>query len=276
MPKTLFRFIKQVACLAQKCVDADLIQISDPSGNGYDAWKHVVLHYLRIHKDESYRSVMDVASEMDRVRRLLGFGLFDFPDYSTIYYSFDRTPMSVWRLFLKRSSELLDQSGHAAVDSTFFERRQASPHYLRRTDRSVETLKITFLIDTADQAILDVHCSAKWPNDAKIGPQLAARNMEQMQSLAADKGYDSAAFRTQLRESDVRPLIKHRLYRPIDHAHNARIDSDRYNQRSLTETVNSTIKRTIRDAVSSRAWFRQFREIVIAASVHNVRRSVQP
>lgn len=213
---------------------------------------------------------------MDRVRRLLGLPIDGFPAPSTLYRSFDRAPMYVWRALLNRSSDLLDRSGHAAIDSTFFTRWQASPHYLRRIDRKVDTLKITFLIDTQDQAILDVHCAAKWPNDAKVGPELAARNMDQLKSLAADKGYDSAAFRAQLRENGVRPLIKHRLYRPIDHAHNARMDEDRYNQRSLTESVNSAVKRSILDSAGSRAWYRQFREIVLAASVHNVKRAIRP
>ncbi|MFB6086727.1 MAG: IS5/IS1182 family transposase, partial [Halodesulfurarchaeum sp.] len=59
-------------------------------------------------------------------------------------------------------------------------------------------------------------------------------------------------------------------------AHNARLDTDLYNQRALTETVNSSIKRSILDSVSARAWYRQFREIVLAASVHNVKRAVKP
>lgn len=274
--KTLFRFVKQVASLAQKYCDAAIVQVSNPSGNGFASWKHVVLHYLRIHRDATYEAVVDLASEMDRVRRLLGLPIHGFPAPSTLYRSFDRAPMRVWRALLTRSSQLLDHSGHGAVDSTFFTRRQASPHYLKRVERSVETLKITFLIDTAEQAILDVHCSAKWPNDAIIGPKLTSRNTEKLRSLAADKGYDSAAFRQQLRDQGIRPLVKHRLYQPIDHAHNARMDADRYNQRSLTETVNSAIKRSITDSVGSRAWYRQFREIILAASVYNIKRAVTP
>ncbi len=274
--KTLFRFIKQVASLAQKHSATGLIEISNPIGNGYAGWKHVVLHYLRIHKEESYAGVVDLASEMDRVRALLDLGRYEFPSASALYRSFDRAPMWVWRRLLSRSVELLDQCGHAAIDSTFFARRQASQHYIKRTGRSIDKLKITFLIDTADHAILDVHCSAKWPNDAKIGPKLTARNYDKIESLAADKGYDSKAYRDELRSEGIRPLIKHRLYNPIDHAHNARQSDELYNQRSLSETVNSTIKRSIRESVSSRAWFRQFREIVLVASVHNVRRSISP
>jgi len=60
-------------------------------------------------------------------------------------------------------------------------------------------------------------------------------------SLAADKGHDW----NRLREEGVRPLIKHRECRPIDFAHNARIDVAAYGQRALSETVFSTIKRAV-------------------------------
>jgi len=56
-------------------------------------------------------------------------------------------------------------------------------------------------------------------------------------------------LRKKLCEEGVRPLIKHREYQPIDHAHNARIDGPRYRQRAMCETVFSTIKRTLGDAV---------------------------
>jgi len=273
--KTLFRFVKQVASLAQKHSAAGLSKVSNPSGYGFAGWKHVVLHYLRIELGATFAEVVDWASEMDRVRAVLNLSIDGFPHPSTLCRSFNRTPMSVWRVLLSRSARLLERSGHMAVDATFFTRQRASPHYLRRIDRSVETLKATLLVDVADQAIIDVDCSTRWPNDAKIGPKLARRNVDALVSLAADKGYDSAEFRTQLRENGVRPLIKHRLYRPIDHAHNARLDDDRYNQRALVESVNSSIKRSIRETVGSRCWFRQFRELVLVASVYNVNRAIQ-
>jgi IS5 family transposase len=56
------------------------------------------------------------------------------------------------------------------------------------------------------------------------------------------------------REEGVRPLIKHREFRSIDHAHNARIDRPRYRQRAIWETVFSTIKRTLGNAARARTW----------------------
>ena len=57
--------------------------------------------------------------------------------------------------------------------------------------------------------------------------------------VAVDKGYDQNVLRERLRELAIRPLIKHRIMALYDHAHNARIDDDRYVQRSMSETVNA-------------------------------------
>ena len=63
MTKALFRFVKQVASLAQKHSAAGLLKVSNPTGNGFAGWKHVVLHHLRIHLEESYAGVVDVAQK---------------------------------------------------------------------------------------------------------------------------------------------------------------------------------------------------------------------
>ena len=71
MAKTLFRFVKQVASLAQKLTYAALIEISNPAGNGFAGWKHAVLLYQKFHMDATYEEIIDWAEEMDRIRLLL-------------------------------------------------------------------------------------------------------------------------------------------------------------------------------------------------------------
>ena len=73
----------------------------------------------------------------------------------------------------------------------------------------------------------------------------------------------------------VRPLIKHRKFRLIDHAHNARIDGPRYRQQAICETVFSSIKRTLGDAVRARTWYGEFRELVLMCVVHNIKRALK-
>jgi hypothetical protein len=87
--------------------------------------------------------------------------------------------------------------------------------------------------------ITDIHATTSKKHDAKIGPQVARRNAGDLRSLAADRGYKTKVFRDELRDNGIRPLIKHRIMNQLDHAHNARMDGDRYHQRSMSKTVLS-------------------------------------
>jgi len=75
----------------------------------------------------------------------------------------------------------------------------------------------------------------------------------------------------------VESEINHRIYSysSLDHVHNARMDCDRYLQRSMSETVFPSIKRTLDSAVRARSWHLEFREMVLKAAVCNLRRSVR-
>ena len=94
-------------------------------------------------------------------------------------------------------------------------------------------------------------------------------------SLAVGKDYDAKAFRDELRDNGVRPLIKHRLHNSLDHAHNARMDSDSYNCRRMVETVFSAIKRTLGSAVRARSWPLGFREMILRCAIYNFHRTVR-
>ena len=47
-------------------------------------------------------------------------------DPTTFYHLFDRYTVYIWRALLRISAQQHSQSGHVALDSTFFERTQAS------------------------------------------------------------------------------------------------------------------------------------------------------
>jgi IS5 family transposase len=267
------RFTSKAVTLAKNAVGGRGEVAAPEGGGGFADYALVSLHCLRVYLDESYRNALDLLSEMPHILGEIGLEEGDLPDHSTLVKAFDRFEMKVWRVLLRLSSELHDPSGHAAIDATFFDRENASKHYCRRTNYRVQTLKTTALVDTDTQAILDVHCTTEKTHDTQLGWQVACRNAGDLRSLAADKGYDWMDLREKLREEDVRPLIKHRIFQPIDHAHNARVDGPRYRQRSMCETVFSSIKRTHGDAVRARTWYREFRELVVKCVVHNIKRT---
>ena len=267
------RFTSKAVTLAKNAVGGRGEVAAPEGGGGFADYALVSLHCLRVYLDESYRNALDLLSEMPQIYGEIGLEEGDLPDHSTLVKAFDRFEMKIWRVLLRLSAQLHDPSGHAAIDATFFDRENASKHYCRRTNYRVQTLKTTALVDTETQAVLDVHCTTEKTHDTQLGWQVACRNAGDLHSLAADKGYDWMDLREKLREEDVRPLIKHRIFRPIDHAHNARVDGPRYRQRSMCETVFSSIKRTHGDAVRARTWYREFRELVVKCVVHNIKRA---
>jgi len=111
------------------------------------------------------------------------------PDPTTFYHFFDCYAMYVWQALLRISAQQRPQSGHVALESTFYERKQALQHYLQRCGRSVKTVKATTLTDTESLAVLNVHCCIERGHDTKAGPRVACRNAGDLRTVAADDGF---------------------------------------------------------------------------------------
>jgi len=270
------RFIGEVVPVAQRVTGDGDESAAPEGGGGFADYAFVSLHCLRIYLDTSYRMTIDLLKEMPQIIGEIGLEAADLPHPSTLCKAFDEMGMNVCRVLLRQSAQLHDPSKHGAIDATFYERSAASRHYCQRTSYRVQKLKVTKLVDTDTQAVLDVHCSTtREGSDADLCAQIARRNAGDLLSLAADKGYDKKALREALRDLNIRPLIKHRIFAAYDHAHNARIDDNRYNQRSMTETVNSAVKRSLGFAVRARSWYREFREIALMCVVYNIKRAVK-
>ena len=188
--------------------------------------------------------------------------------------AFDRLEMAVWRVLLNVSLTDLPVNGVTGIDASGFERAHASTHYTKRTNLTIQQLKTTLLVDTATNAVLDIHVTTARKHDTQIAPQVVKRNAASIKVLTGDKGYDDQKLRHLARDHDIRPLIKHREFTSLHKAWNARLDTDLYHQRNMNETVNVTIKQKFGAFVRSRLWWKQFRELVIKCVVHNVERSL--
>ena len=109
----------------------------------------------------------------------------------------------------------------------------------------------------------------KKPHDTQVRRQVLTRNLNRLQTVTADKGYDWDDLRKELREADVRPVIKHREFYQLDMAHNARHNADTYHQRSIIEAIFFALKQRYGDTLRARTRFGQFRELVLKAAVRN-------
>jgi len=234
--------------------------------------QHAVIICLKIRSGSTYVEIVERLVEEPRIRKALE--LEEVPHPTTLVKAFERLETELWRIFLQASAEILERNGIVGVDASGFERSHASRHYTKRAKLHIQELKTTLLVDTEENAILDVHIAASRKHDTQIGPQLVKRASKFIEILLGDKGYDDKDFRKLCRKLGIRPLIKHREFTSLHKAWNVLLDDDLYGQRNQNESVNSTIGRKYESNVFSRKWYKQFREIVAKCIVHNLERAI--
>ncbi|SNR43206.1 IS5 family transposase [Halorubrum vacuolatum] len=266
LPKSqLLRFVEQAYHLAQRAVAR---YSSKFSKRRYTLHQYIVLLCLKVRKNTTYRTLLDELIEMPRIRSAIN--LEELPSPSMLCKAFNRLDMAVWRVLLNLSVALLPTNGVVGIDASGFDRGHASKHYTKRAKLTIQQLKVTLLVDTRSNAILDVHVTTTRKHDSKIAPSLIKRNSDEVAILFDDKGYDDQKIRALAREDDVRPVIKHREFSPLHKAWNSRLDADLYGKRSQNKTVNSRLKRKYGAFVRSRRWWKQFRELAIGCLTHNL------
>ncbi len=204
VPKSrLLQFVEQAYHLARRVVPR---YSSKFSKRQYTLHQHIVLLCLKVRKNTTDRMLLDELIEMPRVRKAIG--LEELPSPSTLCKAFSRLDMTVWRVLLNLSGSLFPTNGVVSIDASGFDRSHASKHYTKRAKLTIQQLKVTLLVDTRSNAILDVHVTTTRKHDSQIAPSLIKRNTSEIATLLGDKGYDDQKIRTLARESGVRPLIK--------------------------------------------------------------------
>jgi len=73
----------------------------EPFTGGFARWVDIVLHCFRVEEEHSYRETLNRLEYTAELRELLDLDQDEFPDYTTIYKSFDRLKMWVWRALLR-------------------------------------------------------------------------------------------------------------------------------------------------------------------------------
>jgi len=270
----LARFTKRCVALSQKAVEDGSQPAVRLGDGGYADWVIVAIHGLREYLDHPYRRLLDVLREMPGIVKELDLTPAELPDFTTLCARKQALEMAVWRVLLRLSASLHDNGEVQAIDSTSLAQRSSSYNYAKRVPDTFESVKITALVDCDSGAVLDVHCSMNYPHDTQIGWQVLRRNLDQLHTVAADKGFDWDDVRHKLRSEGIRPVIKHREFYGLDAAHNARIDDDTYHRRSIVEAIFFALRKRFGSTLRARTWFGQFREVVLKAAVRNIEQAI--
>lgn len=258
----IIRFVKALSRQAERLPEYS----SKFSRKDYTMRQHVVMLCLKIRTRQRYREFCEILELMTEIKDLLG--LSKVPHWTTLDKAFLRLQSCVLAALLQAES-----SGFASIDATGFDRRHASKQYLNRCGMHIKSLKATFLVDVHKQEILDVHCTTTRKHDTKVVLPLSERH--RLKILCGDMGYDDSKVRRTLRSRGVRPLIPHREFMNKHKHWNSLMDKKLYHKRSLSETVNSVIKRKYSDTLYSRNWRSQFKEMALLAIVYNIDRRIR-
>jgi len=275
VPSKLARFTDRCVALSQKAVGKDPNPPLRKGESGYADWVIIALHGLREYLDLPYRRLLDVLSEMPKIVGKIGLSVENLPDFTTLCTRKQDLKMGVCRRFLRLPANLFDNGEIQAIDSSSIAHRSSSWNYLKRVEDTFESVKTTILVDCESRAILDIHCSKNLPHDTQIARQVLTRNLKQLRTVVADKGFDWDDLRKKLRKEGIRPVIKHREFYSLDAAHNARIDDETYHQRSIVESIFFALRKRFGSVIRARTWFGQFRELVLKSATRNIEQSLR-
>ncbi len=236
------------------------------SRKDYTLRQHVVLLCIKVKTKQRYREFCEIIDLMPEIKQILG--LDKIPHWTTLNRNFLCLKKSILMTLL-----YVESSGFASIDATGFDTRHASKQYLNRCGMHIKSLKATFLIDVNKQEIIDLHHTTTRKHDTKI--VLPITKHHRLKVLCADKGYDDIKVRKSLKDRGIRVMIPYRKFTTKQVYWNSLFDKKIYHKRSLSESVNSSIKRKYTDTLCSRHWRNQFKEMTLLAIVYNIDRRIR-
>lgn len=236
------------------------------SRKDYTQWQLLTLLCFMKRYRLKYREFWEILHTATKLLETLG--LDKIPHWTTLNKFFLRLTNKILTILLELSAN--SNVIEASIDASGYDRHYASKHYVRRCKMTFGDLKVTKIIDVHRLSVHRIHCTTARMHDSRIILPLYRKVNAKIRVLYGDGGYDAKFIRNSLRFDRTRPVIKHRIFWNIDKAHNARMKD--YGKRSMSECVNSMIKRRYGDFVSCRSWNNQFKEMTLKCLVHNIDR----
>ena len=241
------------------------------SRKDYTQWQHVALLCIKERTRQKWEEFPDLLENMPYLCEIIG--LEKIPHFTTLNKFFLRLKGKMLLVMILMTAGRA--SGNASIDATGLDCGHNSKHYVKRCKITIKSMKTTLLIDTEEQKITNVNCTASRRHDSKLLLPLVKKTRQRIRILCGDKGYDDKEIRDWLREHGIRPLIPHREFKNIHKAQNERMNKKDYNQRVKNETINSVIKRCYRDFLSSHEFKNQKKEVFLLCIVYNIDRDVK-
>lgn len=256
------------------------MRFSSFSKKMYGNFTHVFLLVYRQRLNASYRRFVQIAHENNLQRMLC---IKRIPHFTTLQKFMHKMDKGLFEKMVRACRRLLSlKEIEASIDGTGFSNTNPSHYYAKRID-GVEPRNFTktvFLTDNRSKLILNMRTHSDNSNETLDFVPLLKEMTRVLRSVLADKQYDSMKNRMFCRENGIDVHIPFRAYpqsRAQEFGARSRrvlferaFDEAAYRRRSLIESVNSAIKRTLGGYVRSRRADSQQKEVTLKAVAYNL------
>ena len=272
------------------------LRFSKFSNRLYTVWQHCVILVLKELEGKSYRGIIELLEDCDRVCAFIG--LRCLPHFTTLQKFAQRIKTTVLERvlagFIRAETRLkklvlgVDSSGFKLTKASFYYTTVIKRNGGKAVKRIRKYLKTALIVELRKQLIVAQKLRRGPSNDAKdfIPLLKKACKVSPIKLAVGDKGYDSEenhrASREELGVEDTiipprnenvprwktkgkyRKELKKKGYKKED-----------YNQRNKNETVFSVMKRLLGEAVTSRKTGMQNKEMILKMIAYNAHRTIR-
>jgi len=245
---------------------------------------NIKLTFLVAYKEKlnvSYRRFTEICKE-NNIQRMLC--LKKIPHYTTLQKFVQRTNKTIFEKLVKACRKILNLKNiETSIDATGFSNTNPSHHYCKRINKHVKNYtKTTFLTDNKTKLILNVKTVSDHTHDTMFFKPMIQEIKKSIKLVLADKGYDSQENRKYCFDNNIEVHIPFRQWSKTRKQlanipskrmlAEKRFDQTKYNQRSIIEAINSSIKRTLGSYVLARNASQQQKQVTIKALTYNIER----
>jgi len=243
-----------------------------------------VKFYLLLLKEESKKSYRDITEFIKRNGIHRNLMLKKIPHFTTLQKFLQRIGEDAFRRVVQKIYACLKKDEKiVGVDSTGIEIIHASAHYLKRIEEEKATfVKASLMVNASSRAIADCYAVAGKPHDMKmLQEHLKCIQGHKFGHFVADKAYDSNELYWKLKKMGIVMVVPQRQFRKegfytrtrgsiISRKREKLFDEEIYHQRSLVESVNSSIKRRFGSFVNSTRAQNMVKQVYLKAALYNL------
>lgn len=252
-------------------------RFSKYSNGMYNNFVHIFLLVLKEKYKQSYRGLIELADNLN-IRQMLG--LLKVPHFTTLQKFISRLDKDLLAKLVRVCYKILNLTNiKSAIDGTGFDNTHPSMYYQNKygVNKGYKNyINTHILTDLFTKLILNIETCDHRKHDTQFFIPLVDPLKQELNSVLADKGYDSMELRNFCWKNKITNHIDFRYFGPVRTNNKDRNNAKKrfrrkiYRKRSIVESVISAVKRRFGDFVTSRKQDNQQKQVILKVLAYNI------